>query len=132
MTATGPKNITQAMLKAALRKHAGVYVLAARELGCDRANVCQRVKRSPELQRFVAEIEEEVGDAAVAVIKRAIVGGDKQMARWYASTKLKHLGFTTRTEVTGKDGAPLPAAPVHVIVEYVDASPEPEDEDIPA
>lgn len=118
MASTARKNITDAMLKAALRKHAGVYVLAAKELGCDRTNVKQRVDRSPELQAYVAAIDEEVGDAAEAVIKRAILDNDRTMARWYADRKLKGRGFTTRVEHTGENGAPLPAPAVHVTVSY--------------
>lgn len=118
MPATGPKNITDAQLKAALRKHAGVYVLAARELDCDRSNVRMRVERSPELQAFIQEIEDEVGDAAVAVIKSAILANDRQMARWYASTKLKDRGYTTRQEHTGANGGPLLPQQVQVTVTY--------------
>lgn len=116
------KGITIAHLKAALRKHAGVYVLAARELGCDRANVKQRVDNTPELQAWVDEIEQEVLDAAEAVIKNKIVKGDDKTARWYLQMKGKGRGFSTRHEHTGADGAPLPAAPgVNVTITYSDA-----------
>lgn len=133
MPATGPKNITTAALKRALRKHAGVFVLAAQELGCDRTNVAHRVGRSPELQAFVASIDEEIGDIAEAVIKGALLEKQpgtntptkeaKTMARWYGNMKLGSRGYRTRSEITGKDGAPLPIGPaaVHVHVEYIDA-----------
>jgi transcriptional regulator with PAS, ATPase and Fis domain len=44
------KHITIAALKAALKAHAGVYVLAADELGVTRQTVRQRVERSPALE----------------------------------------------------------------------------------
>lgn len=118
---TGPKNITDKALIASLKKNAGVFVMVARELGCDRSNVARRVARSDKLKRIVQEIEDEVGDIAVGVIVEALTKKDRQMARWYAGTKLKDRGFSARTELTGKDGAPLPAPAVTVLVEYVDA-----------
>lgn len=133
MPATGPKNITNAQLRAALRKHAGVYALAARELGCERSNVRMRVERSEELQQLCAEIEDEVGDACEAVIKSKLIAGDGEMARWYARHKLAGRGYTTRTELTGPNGGAIPvSASVAVTIEYVTASPEPDDEEIPA
>lgn len=135
MPSTGPKNITNAMLKAALRKHGGVFVLAAQELGCDRTNVSQRVRRSPELQAVCAQIEEEFGDLAEGVIKVTLNDRDavtkkptkaaQSMARWYAPMKLRDRGYATRTELTGKDGAPLAPAgpPVKIVVQYVEPKP---------
>lgn len=117
-------NITNAQLMAALRKHAGVYVLAAQELDTSRQNVWQRVNRSPELQAFVAQIEEEVLDAAEAVVKSSILARDKQMTRWYLERKGKGRGWSTRVEHTGANGAPLPAGgagvSVSVSLSYID------------
>lgn len=129
---TGPKGITNAMLKAALRKHAGIYALAAKELGCDRTNVKQRVDRSPELTALCAQLDEEIGDVAEAVIKRQLVAGDGRMARWYAERKMKGRGYATRTEVSGPDGGAIPVAQEVVVrIEYVSPKVEPQDEDVP-
>ena len=120
---TGPKNITEGEIERALRKHAGVFTLAAREVGCARSNIQQRVGRSKHLQEVCEEIEREVGDVCVGVIVSALLAKDRQMARWYAQTKLKHLGFSTRTELTNPDGTPLAlAAPANVTINvlYVD------------
>ena len=117
--------ITEAQLKAALRKHGGVYVLAAQELKCTRQNVWARVKDSEELQTYVAEIEEEIIDAAEAVVKDAILKKDRQMTRWYLERKGKHRGYTTRTELTGEGGVPLPATSIQVQISYVDPNAEP-------
>lgn len=129
---TGPKGIAEVRLKAALRKHAGVYALAARDLGCDRSNVRHRVDRSPALQEFVAQIEQEVGDAAEAVVKRDILGGSVKTAKWYLTMKHKDRGYTTRTEVSGPDGGAIPVAQEVVVrIEYVSPKVEPQDEDVP-
>jgi hypothetical protein len=131
--ATGPKGITNAALKRALRKHGGVYLLAAQELGCDRSNVAHRVARSPDLQKLLADIEEEFGDLAEGVIKSTMTIREngkptkaaQGMAKWYADRKLRDRGFVTRSEVTGKDGAPLPSGPnVRIVLEYADPKPE--------
>lgn len=117
---TARKGITEAQLKAALRKHAGVYAYAARDLGCDRANVKMRVDRSELLQQFLRDLEEEVVDAAEAVVLGQIIKGDQKMARWYLQTKGKHRGYSTRQEHTGAEGAPLPAPTVNVTIGYVE------------
>lgn len=127
-------------MKAALRKSAGVFSLAARELGCDRANVKQRVDRSPELQEFVANIHREIEDLADSVIIDAMnekVAGStrptkeaRAMARWFKGHQLRMQGFTLK--LANADGSPLQIAPVEVTVTYVDATPGPDDEEIPA
>lgn len=118
------RHITEKALGNALRRHAGVCVLAARELGCDRSNITHRIRNSPKLQKIVQEIEDEVGDIAVGVIIDSIVSKkDVKTAKWYASMKLKDRGYSNRTEVTGADGAPLPAQAVSITVNYVDPKP---------
>lgn len=57
----------------------------------------------------------------------------QNMARWRKDHKLRAEGFRLRLEHTGKDGAPLPAAPsVQVQIVYVDpdAQPGAETEDV--
>jgi hypothetical protein len=135
-----PKGITTGKLAAALRKHGGIYALVAQELGCTRSNISQRVSRTPKLQEVCREIEEEFGDLAEGVIKSTLNERDpatrkptneaKRMARWYAPLKLRDRGYVTRQEHTGKDGAPLPAAPagkVEVVIVYRDGPGEPGD-----
>lgn len=122
MASKGPKGITKAALKRALRKNAGMYAMTARELGCDRTNVKQRVDRCPELQALCASLAEEVGDAAESVIFNSILKGEVNTALAYARMKLRHRGYTTHTELSGMDGAPLQLAPtVNINVSYVEA-----------
>lgn len=131
MAALGRKNISEAQVRAALRKHAAIPALAARELGCDRTNIVHRIKKSPALQALVAEIEAEVDDMTDGVIidtlgRRDAAGRPtkdaQNMARWRKDHKLRAEGLRVRLEHTGKDGAPLPAAPsVQVEIRYFDA-----------
>ncbi len=126
---TGQKNITNGQLKTALRKHAGIYALAAKELGCDRTNVKQRVDRSPELQALCHTLREEIGDAAEGVIISSILRGEVSTALAFAKMQLRDRGYATRTELTGPEGVPLPSAPaVHIHVTYQEGQPEPETE----
>lgn len=131
MPATGPKNITEKAIRAALRKHAAIPALVARELGCDRSNITKRISRSPSLQALVAEIEAEVDDMTDGVILDTLGRRDaagrptkdaQNMARWRKDHKLRAEGLRVRLEHTGKDGSPLPAAPsVQVEIRYFDA-----------
>jgi hypothetical protein len=117
---TGPRGVSIHALKAALKKNAGVYSLAARELWLDRTSVRQRVERHPELQQLIRDIDQEMGDAAEAVVKNDIIKGDVKTAKWYLQLKHRDRGYRTQTELTGADGAPLQLAPtVNINVNYV-------------
>lgn len=122
------KGITEAMLRGALKKNAGVYALAARDLGCDRANVRQRVENSPALQKFIEQIDAELADVADGHIKQAIMKGDLKTIRWYAPLKMRDRGFNPRLELSNPDGSLTPvAAAITINVQYVDPKPTEED-----
>lgn len=117
---SGPRGIRLAQLEAALRRHAGVFSLAARELGVSRQAVFDRVRRSAQLQRIVSEIEETLLDAVDAGLADLIINKrDPATLRWYADRKGRRRGY----------GLPMPeileppVAPEVVInVIYVDAN----------
>lgn len=124
----GPKGISEARLKAALRKNAGVYSRAAADLGCDRQNVRQRVERSPELVAFVESIRDEIGDLADTIIIDTLSRRDaagrpakeaREMARWHKDYSLRARGLALRVEHTGAGGEPLPPASINIVVSYV-------------
>jgi hypothetical protein len=116
----GPRGVPEHEVMKALTKHAGVYALAARELGIDRSAVWQRVANSEKLRDHVAEIRSSMMDLAEGVIFDALMHKDKQTARWYAERQGRDRGYVTRTEQTGADGAPLVVAPtVAISVNYV-------------
>ena len=79
----GKSHVSDAMLKAALRAYAGNLSQAAKACRLSRQSVWERVRRSPELQAFIAEIEQEVGDLAQSNVVEAIKAGDAIMTRWY-------------------------------------------------
>ena len=87
-------SVTQ--VKAALKKHCGIVVRAAEELGITRQALHARIDRSKPLQAFVREIELDVLEHALGNIHDAIVNQkDIKTSRWYAERKAKHLGFGT-------------------------------------
>lgn len=141
MASPGRKNISEAQLRAAMRKHAAIPALVAKELDCDRTNVVHRIAKSASLQALKAEIEASIEDSADAVIidtlGRRDVGGraskDAQnMARWLKDYKHRSKALTMRVAVLNGDGSPAPAAPfVQVEIRYVDPHAEPAaDEDV--
>lgn len=123
---TGPKGITVGRLKASLRKHCGVYALAARDLGVDRSNVRRRVQRSPELMAFVAELEDQVLDVAEALILEAMVNRqDVATARWYLERKGKGRGYSRIESMVDE---PIVPGPVTFQISYVGVPPASDDE----
>lgn len=141
MPATGPKRISEDRIAAALRKHVGIYSHAAREIGCDRTNIAQRVDRSPRLQKVMADIEGQVCDQADAVVLKTLsqsVGAGaaaqptpeaQRMARWLKDHQLRREGVKVR--LANADGSNLPAPELKVTIEYVHGEDETEDEEIP-
>lgn len=142
LPATGPKRISEARIEAALRKHAGIYSPAARELGVDRTAISWRVDRSEHLQAVCAEIAGQVLDLADGVIIDAM--NEKQpgtskptkearaMARWFRGHEMRRQGMQLRIQHLDEEGNPAAPPPVLVEIVYIDADPTaPEDEDIP-
>jgi hypothetical protein len=112
----GRKGITESQLRGVLKKCAANLSATARELGCDRSNVEQRIKRSPDLQAFVAGIHREIEDLADGVIvttlnDRSLNGrpssAAQQMARWHKDHLLRREGILLR--LADKDGQNLSA-----------------------
>ena len=124
---TGPKGITINMMKAALKKNAGVMSLAARDLGLDRSSVSERISKHPELQEWCRQIDQEMGDAAEAVVKKDIIGGEVKTAKWYLALKHADRGYRAQTALTNPDGSALqPAPPVTINISYIGEKPEDE------
>lgn len=97
-----------AKLKAALIKNGGILAYAAAELGQDRRRVHDRVKNSPELQAFIAELAETHLDRAESVILKAIAppAGEKPdlaTARWYLERMGKKRGYGNKVEASIPD-----------------------------
>lgn len=96
------KKATNAQFKAALKKNGGLAAHAARDLGMTRQGVSQRIRKSPELQAFLAELDQTHLDTAEGVVLEAIANKDLPTARWYLERKGKKRGYATKVETEGK------------------------------
>ena len=72
--------------------HAGNIAQAARDCGITRQSMWERAQK-PELQAFMVEIRNAVGDFVENEIIKAIAAGDMTTARWYADRQLRDRGF---------------------------------------
>jgi hypothetical protein len=105
----------------ALRANAGNATAAAAALNnaaaaagqdrhVSRRAICYQIEKTPRLQRARDDAVEEVLDVAEGVVMRSIAAGDANLALRFLELKGKNRGYTRRSEMTGKDGAPLPDA----------------------
>lgn len=96
---TVEETITEEMLEHALRKNAGIALLAANELGTSRQNVGQRIAKSPRLQNAIKEAREELLDTGEGHIAKAVLSGDKPTIRWLMERLGASRGYANRTQV---------------------------------
>ena len=90
---TGPKNISDAELMAALKRARGIQSLAADALGITRQAVNLRIQGSPKLQEFCEELSERMLDSAEAVVMNSIINMTVEDAKWYLRYKGRKRGY---------------------------------------
>ena len=95
----GFKDRTIKQYAAALTKHDGCAPRAAEELGLSPHAVRARIKNSPELQKLIADINEQNREYAQGNITKALKEGDAEMTRFYARTKMRNEGYGTQIAV---------------------------------
>lgn len=109
---------TRRAIVSAIRKGHGIQSEVARLLGCDPVTVRRFMKRHPELLAIQAEATEPVIDRAEQRLFAALEDEDPRVwmaaAKYILSTKGKHRGWTSRTEVTGANGGPMAVATVNI------------------
>ena len=105
----------------AIRKSAGNVTYAAKALGVGRTALHARIAKSPDLQRVLQEEREALVDMAESALRAEVLERNMTAVIWTlkASPEAKRRGWGERTEVTGKDGAPLTIAVVNVDVDKV-------------
>jgi hypothetical protein len=95
---------------------------------CFLANISKQTlysyqEKHPEFVDRKEALKEMVKFQAKKVIKKAIDRGDIDTAKWYAERKIKEE-FSTRNELTGKNGEDLKTQPI--LVKFMDCG-EPKD-----
>lgn len=83
----------------AIKGSSGIKATIQRKLGCSRNTVDNYLKRYATAQAAYDEEVETVGDIAESVIIQAIKNRDVDTAKWYAKAKLKHRGYTDKSEL---------------------------------
>jgi hypothetical protein len=99
--------ISVGQLKEALRASGGYQTVAAQKLGTSQQCISARIKRSPALQQFVKEIENQYLDLAESKLITLIKAGNLGAICFYLKCKGRHRGYIERHEISGEDGGPL-------------------------
>lgn len=79
----------------------------AKQLVRSRRVVETFVNRNPMLSDLQQDLEENFLDEIEEKYRNLAQSGDANAIRYFLTTKGKHRGFTTRNELTGKDGNPI-------------------------
>src|SRR5690242_1223433 len=85
-------------IEAALRSNSGQPSLAARELGVSRQAIHERIKRSPQLQTVISDIDSELLEIGQGQIAKAMRAGDMATVRWFMERKGRDLGYSKQSE----------------------------------
>lgn len=108
------KKRTQPFLKikqieSALRKTHGLIAHAAEILNVSRPAIHDRIKRSPQLQAVMAEIEERLIDQSENVVYHHMSNKNLTAAIFHLKTKGKNRGWVEKhqNEISGNAEAPL-------------------------
>lgn len=97
---------TIALLLAAFAQGATVEV-ACKSADIAPSNFYEWIKKDVDFRTKVGEAREMIDRITVGNLTRAIIGGDMDATKWWAERRMKSE-FSTRNELTGKDGKDLP------------------------
>jgi len=111
---------------AAIPRSAGIISIIANRVGCDWNTVKAWVKNHPTVAAaYAAEIETPLDTAESVVIRNIQLAAKQQQeadapvdstdAKWYLTMKGKNRGYSTRQEISGPDGAPVPVRYIEVV-----------------
>lgn len=113
----GPRGVTEEQLREALEKNGGNVLAAANALGVTDRGIYMRLKNHPELAAIKDEAKHRVTQMAEGKVIQRISRDDWPAISLWLTTQ---AGWSRRTELSGVDGAPLPAAQVTINVNYVE------------
>ncbi len=92
---------------AALRQTKGMVYDAADIVGCHADTIYERAKSSQEVKEAMKRERGKFVDKCQRKLDEAVEAGEPWAIQMGLRTLGKDRGFTERSEVTGKDGAPL-------------------------
>lgn len=111
MAGAKPK-VTDAQIKAAIEKRAGVLAAVARQLKISRQALWKRTNASPELKQAIADAREALVDDAESALQEAIKKKEPWAVRLVLLTLGKNRGYSRAVEVSGTVNA---TGVVHVL-----------------
>ena len=91
----------------ALDRTKGIVRPACRQAGVSRSTFYRWYDEDADFRDKVDDVKEMQKDFAESLILKKIEEEDTTMLIFYAKTQMKDRGYTTRTEVVGKDGESL-------------------------
>lgn len=95
-------------VKVALESNAGIVKQAAVSLGVSRSTLHNFLKENEaELAETRQQIRASAVDLAESQVMIALKKGDMRTVRWFLDRFAKERGYTTRVELTGKNGEPV-------------------------
>jgi hypothetical protein len=98
---------TNAQIIKAIKDSRGLIAVAARKLGVSRRTIYNRMEKSEEIREALDEARDFVLDVGQAKLYQAVEQGESWAVQYLLNTLGKSRGFTTRQEVTGRDGGPI-------------------------
>jgi hypothetical protein len=100
----GRRGITNQQIKNALKATGGFVSHAAMRLGTSHQNISARVKRSPELTKFIEKLKDFNLDTAEIQLLNLIRSGDFQAIKFYLQCQGKDRGYIQlfKGEISGQ------------------------------
>jgi predicted transcriptional regulator len=114
------QNLTIEQIEKALRKHNGVQVLAANELGVTRAAISARVKTSSKLKNVIEETKQRILDVSEAILFKKITDEQNMTALiFYLKCHGRDRGYVENrnVDIGNQDGKAFKVERVIVDVE---------------
>lgn len=99
--------VTPAQVSKALQDAHGLQAAAARNLRVSRTTISNYIKDNPSVKAAYDDVNETTIDFVEGELLKNIRNGNIIAQIFYLKTKAKHRGYIERTELTGKEGAPL-------------------------
>lgn len=93
----------------AIHKSGGIKSTIAKRAGCTRKTLDKWIADNQQVREAYEEEREKLKDMCESKLVEGIQAGNPTLIIFYAKTQLKDRGYVERTEVTGKDGDPLPS-----------------------
>ena len=91
----------------ALEKTRGKVAAAARELGCSRQSIYNRLDEYPEIAISRKDAQEALVEQAEDALSQLVAEGDGPSIRYVLDTQGRHHGFVKPVQIGGIDGKPL-------------------------